>query len=130
MKDVAIIISILVLIVMGNYLIDRYLKETTDELVQSLTKLKEEVINTSKTGDRKSIKNHMQGIEENWNKINEVWAIFVMHQEVDNIEQALIKAKSMINEGNIEDAIPEIETAIFFVEHVEQREKLMLKNIF
>ena len=100
------------------------------EHLQNLTSLKEHVIEANATENRGHIKEEMKTMEESWERISEVWAVIVMHQEIDNIEQALIKTKSMINDGNIEDSIPEIETAIFFVEHVKQREKLVLKNIF
>ena len=76
------------------------------------------------------IKEEMKQMEDNWEKTSEIWSVIVMHQEIDNIEQALIKSKAMINDGNIEDAIPELETAIFYVEHVNAREKLQFKNIF
>lgn len=130
MRDITIIIIILITIFAGDLVVNRYLGHTTDELIKNLTSLKENVVKASETENRDEVKDEMGKVEESWKRISEIWAIFVIHQEVDNIEQALIKTKSMINDGNIEDAIPEIETAIFFVEHVKQREKLMLKNIF
>ena len=53
-----------------------------------------------------------------------------MHQELDNIEQPLTRAKLNIEEGELEDGLQEIETVMFFVNHVKQREKLSWKNIF
>ena len=130
MKDTLIIIIILLLIILGNHFTNKYLKDTTDELVKNLTQLREHVIEAKETDERDNIKDEMEKMEESWEKTSEIWSVIVMHQEIDNIEQALIKTKSIINDGNIEDAIPEIETAIFFVQHVKQREALMLKNIF
>lgn len=54
----------------------------------------------------------------------------MVHQELDNIEQAFTKAKSDIEQGFLESALQEIETTIYFVEHVKDREKFSLKNIF
>ena len=61
---------------------------------------------------------------------NKEYRKIVSTKKLDNIEQAIIKAKSSIEEGELPDALQEIETTIFFVEHVKQREKLSLKNIF
>ena len=130
MRDITIIFLILITIFVGDYAINNFLGRTTDKLIKNLASLKEHVIVANETENRDNIKNEMGEMEESWKEISEIWAVIVMHQEIDNIEQALIKTKSIINDGNIEDAIPEIETAIFFVEHVKQREKLMLKNIF
>lgn len=130
MRDVLIIFSIVIVILSGNYLIDRYLGRTSNELVSSLQHLKEHVIIANENNDRSYITQEMEKMEKSWEDISNVWSIIVMHQEIDNIEQALIKSKAIINDGNIEDAIPELETAIFYVEHVNAREKLQLKNVF
>ena len=72
----------------------------------------------------------MEDIEKKWRDTNDIWSIISIHQELDNIEQALIKTKSNINDGDLEDALQEIETAKFFIEHVKDREEFNLKNIF
>ena len=129
-REIIIIFSIIIIIFAGDFLTTRYLKHTSDKLIQSLKELKEHAIIANKDENRDLIKEEMKQMEENWEKTSEIWSVIVMHQEIDNIEQALIKSKAMINDGNIEDAIPELETAIFYVEHVNAREKLKLKNIF
>ena len=72
----------------------------------------------------------MEIVEQKWENTSKICSIIVVHQEIDNIEQALTRGKSSINYGILEDALQEIETAIFFSEHVKEREKLSLKNIF
>ena len=130
MKDFLIITTILIIIFAGDFVINRFLRNSTDELVKSLKLLKEHVIEAKESEKREDILDEMSNMENNWKKTSELWAIFVVHQEIDNIEQALIKTKAIIRDGNIEDAIPEIDTAVFFVEHVKQRERLSFKNIF
>ena len=130
MRDILIMLFIVIIIFSGNYLIDKYLDKTSEELVNSLQHLKEHVIIANENKDREYIMQEMEHMERSWENISNVWSIIVMHQEIDNIEQALVKSKAMINDGNIEDAIPELETAIFYVEHVNAREKLKLKNVF
>ena len=129
-REIIIIASIIIIIFAGDFLTTRYLEKTSDKLIGSLKELKEHAIEANKNENRDLIKEEMKQMEENWEKTSEIWSVIVMHQEIDNIEQALIKSKAMINDGNIEDAIPELETAIFYVEHVNAREKLKLKNIF
>ena len=130
MRDLIIIISIIVIIFAGDFFTTRYLKQTSDKLIESLKNLKDHAIIANQNENRELIKEEMKQMEDNWEKTSEIWSVIVMHQEIDNIEQALIKSKAMINDGNIEDAIPELETAIFYVEHVNAREKLQFKNIF
>ena len=130
MKDAIIIISIIALIFGGDFLITRHLEKTTNELVKDLENLKEKTVIAKESENREEIKKSMNEVEQQWKKISKIWSTVIMHQEIDNIQQALVRAKTDIGEGNIEDAIPEIETAIFFAEHINEREQLKLKNIF
>jgi len=130
MKDAVIIIVIIVLIFGGDYLIKKHLQKTTNELVKDLENLKEKTVIAKDSENREEIKKSMNEVEKQWEKISKIWSTVIMHQEIDNIQQALVRAKTDIGEGNIEDAIPEIETAIFFAEHINEREQLKLKNIF
>lgn len=61
-------------------------------------------------------------------RTDKTWSIIVVHQELDNVEQAFTKAKSNIENGTLETALQEIETTIYFVEHVKDRERLCLKK--
>ena len=130
MKDAIIIISIIALIFGGDFLVKSHLEKTTGELVKDLEGLKEKTIIAKESENREEIKTKMKEVEKQWSEISKIWSTVIMHQEIDNIQQALVRAKIDIGEGNIEDAIPEIETAIFFAEHINEREQLKLKNIF
>ena len=130
MRDWFIITAIFIIIVCGDIMMQTHLNKTADELINNLQDLKQKTILAKETENRENIKKQINEIDEKWEEINKTWAEIVVHQELDNIHQSLTKAKSNIEEGGLEDAIQEIETALFFVEHVKQREKISLKNIF
>ena len=130
MRETIIIIVIIAIILTGDISTKKYLSESSEELTEVLESLKQNTITSKQTNDREKIKSEIQEIEEKWDKTSNIWSMIAVHQEIDNIEQALTKAKSNVDDGNLEDALEEIETAIFFVEHVKEREKLSLKNIF
>lgn len=130
MRDWFIITAIIIIIVGGDIMMQTHLNRTADELINNLQDLKQKTILAKETENRENIKKQINEIDEKWEEINKTWAEIVVHQELDNIQQSLTKAKSNIEEGGLEDALQEIETALFFVEHVKQREKISLKNIF
>lgn len=130
MKDIIIIIIIIGVILGGDFLVKKHLSDTTSKLINHLEDLKEKAIVAKESNNREEIKKTMKKVEEHWGEISNIWSTVIMHQEIDNIQQALVRAKADINEGNLEDSIPEIQTAIFFAEHIEEREQLKLKNIF
>lgn len=130
MRDTIIIIAIIAIILTGDIFTQRYLDNSAEELGKKLENLKQDTITAKETENRDKIKKEIQEIKEKWDETKEGWSIIAIHQELDNIEQALTKTKANIDNGELEDAIQEIETTIFFVEHVKEREKVSLRNIF
>ena len=51
-------------------------------------------------------------------------------EEGQLIEKTLKEILNEVENGTLETALQEIETTIYFVEHVKDRERLCLKNIF
>lgn len=130
MRDTIIIIFIIIAIFGGGTYTEKYLDETADEMTEKLEDLKTQTITAKETQNREQIKKEIKEIEEKWDETRDAWSVIVVHQEIDNIENALTKSKSNIENGELEDALQEIETAKFFINHVKEREKVSMKNIF
>ena len=65
-----------------------------------------------------------------WEDINEKWSVIVLHDEIDLIETSLIRMKSKIKTENFEESMEDLDTSIFLVKHIKEKEKTSLKNIF
>ena len=115
--------------VVGIYT-ENYLNTTAEQMSNNIEKLKQEIIIAKETQNREQIKNRIKEIEKKWDKTSDIWGVIVVHQEIDNIENALVKSKANIENGELEDALQEIETAKFFINHVKEREKISWKNVF
>ena len=105
MKDTIIIVAIILVIVLGDIVTKNYLNKTVYELLTSLETLKEKVIEAKQTNEREEIKKEMEIVEQKWENTSKICSIIVVHQEIDNIEQALTRGKSSINYGILEDAL-------------------------
>ena len=130
MRDAIIIISIILIIIVGDSMMQNYLSKTTEELLANLNELKDKAIKVKGNNERDEIITLANNVDEKWQEISNTWSIIIVHQEIDNLEQAFTRAKSSIENGDLDEAIPEIEEAIFFTNHVRDRERLTLKNIF
>ena len=128
MKEVVIIISILLIVFGSTMLIQDYLNKGTDKLVGKLEEIKKEV--EGKNIGEEELKKKSEIIYKEWKEINESWSTIVLHEEIDSIETALIRMKSKIQIGNIEDSMEDIDTSIFLLKHIKEKEKTSLKNIF
>lgn len=111
-------------------MMQNYLSKTTEELLADLNELKDKAIKVKENNERDEIITLANNVDEKWQEISKIWSIIILHQEIDNLEQAFTRAKSSIENGDLDEAIPEIEEAIFFTNHVRDRERLTLKNIF
>lgn len=130
MREIIIIILVLGLILVANTIVQRHLDETSSNLMAKLENLQKKIEESRETENNEELKKLYKDLENEWAKVHKIWSVIVIHQELDNIEQALVKTKAGIDEGSLEDAFEEIETAMFFIDHVKEREKVTIENIF
>ena len=128
MREVTIIIIILIIIFGGAVYTQKYLNDTVDVLVGKLEDLKT-AIEENKTGE-KEVEQKSDDIYGEWEKINEKWSVIVLHDEIDLIETSLIRMKSKIKTGDTEGSMEDLDTSIFLVKHIKEKEKTSFKNIF
>lgn len=128
MKEIIIIISILIIIFAGSIITQMYLNKTSALLIDKLENIKSDIENEK--FDREKVSKKAEEMYSEWEKINEKWSVIILHDEIDLIETALIKMKAEIKSGKIEDSMAEIDTSIFLLNHIKEKEKTSLKNIF
>lgn len=128
MKQVIIIIIVLIIIFGGAWYTQNFLNETSDTLVRRLENLKTDLEKGSV--DENRLKEETDEIYGEWEDINEKWSVIVLHDEIDLIETSLIRMKSKIKIGEIDESMEDIDTSIFLLKHIKEKEKTSLKNIF
>lgn len=128
MKETIIIIIILIIIFGGAFYIQNFLNNTSDTLVSKLEDLKTNMEKGKITEEE--MKNKSDEIYGEWEDINEKWSVIVLHDEIDLIETSLIRMKSKIKTGYINESMEDLDTSIFLLKHIKEKEKTSLKNIF
>lgn len=128
MKESIIIIIILIIIFGGAYYIQHFLNNTSDLLVSKLEDLKTNIEENNVTEEE--MRNKSDEIYEEWEDINEKWSVIVLHDEIDLIETSLIRMKSKIQTNKISESMEDLDTSIFLLKHIKEKEKTSLKNIF
>ena len=128
MKEIIIIIVILIIIISGASYTQKFLNSTADILVSKLEELKNGIEKNSMSAQEMEEKS--DEIYGEWEDINEKWSVIVLHDEIDLIETSLIRMKSKIKTENFEESMEDLDTSIFLVKHIKEKEKTSLKNIF
>lgn len=65
----------------------------------------------------------------NWTKIKNLWNIFIIHEEIDDIDEAIIELREYIKYENEEECFVAIEKVKRDLEHTVKRQKVLLDNI-
>ena len=127
-KEWVICIIIVITIIVGNVLTHNNTKNAVAEMNESLQDVSSSINN---------IKNVNKEIKELITKSNEIWdkeyqklAYYIEHDELEKVTEALIRAKSNINAEEYNTAIENIDGCIFLLQHIEEKDKFSLKNIF
>jgi len=128
MKQAIIIIIILIIIFGGAFYTQNYLNSTSDILVSKLEKLKTDL--ESENMQQERLEEQSNEIYGEWQELNEKWSVVVLHDEIDLIETSLIRMKSKIETGSLDESMEDLDTSIFLLKHIKEKEKTSLKNIF
>lgn len=128
MKEFTIIFIILIIIIGGAIYTNNYLNNSSQKMVSMLKDLKQKVENEA--NDIEELKTEVEKVYGEWENTEKKWAFVVLHSELDLIETSFVKMKAQIEEGELNKSMEEIETGIFLVDHINEKEKLCLKNIF
>ncbi len=128
MKEIIIIVVSLLIVIIGSNISQAYLNTAGNELIEKLEELKVE-IEKAQNSEENNSKDLANTIYEKWEKVEEKWSIIITHNELDLIQVALIGMKTYIEEDKYEDAMEELEKSSFLLEHIQQKEKLALKNV-
>lgn len=129
MKEILIIVISILIVIVGANISQGYLNKTSNELIQNIDILREEIKRAQNSEDNIS-KELSEDIYSKWQGIEENWSIIVMHDELDLVELALVSMKTCIEENEYSEAIKELEKSSYLIEHIKDKEKLDLKNIF
>ena len=127
-KESIIVVIIVVIILIVNIITQKYTKETVENLDNKLEELKTDM--QEENIDNEKVKNKNDFIMSEWKKKYEKLAYFIEHDELEKVETELTTLKSYIETEEYEEGIPEIDRSIFILNHIKDKFKLNLKNIF
>lgn len=68
--------------------------------------------------------------EKEWERIVSCWQIFINHQEIDNIEQSLVRLKEFAAAREKADSLNELAVLMKSIGHIPETSVLTIGNIF
>ena len=130
-KELIICILIIALIIITNVVTQNYTKECVALMNQKLDILKKESLNENINDDnKKNISDTIKDIEDNWNVFQEKLAYYIEHDELEKVETQIWAMKGFSEIGKYDEVVPELDKCVFILEHIQDKTKLNVKNIF
>ena len=127
-KEIIICLIIIIVIIIGNIITQNYSQKTFNDLGKKLENLREELI---KEDVNKLLANEkISEIQEIWKNVHNKLAIFIEHEELEKTETSLNGLKSYVEMEEYAEAIAELDKMSFLMEHIEDKNKFILRNIF
>lgn len=123
-----ICIFIIVLIIIGNVITQNYTNECVSKMNKKLDTLKE--ISLAKDANLEKINKEIRQIEDEWNCFQETLSYYIEHDELEKVETQIFNIKGFYEIKKYDEIVPELEKCVYILEHIKDKTKLNVKNIF
>lgn len=129
-KELIICIIIVFLIIIGNIITQNYTKECVAQMNEKLDILKEASLNAELETENSEVSKQVREIENKWNEYQEKLAYYIEHDELEKVESQIYTMKGFNEIEKYDEIIPELEKCVFILEHIQDKTKINIKNIF
>ena len=126
-KELIICLFIMGIIIISNIITQNYTKKCVTQMNNSLTELKKASINEQ---NNDVVTQKLEVIQNQWDSYQEKLAYYIEHDELEKVETQIFSMKGFSEIGKYDEIIPELEKCIFILEHIQDKTKLNVKNIF
>ena len=127
-KEIVICIIVVILIVSMDLISNNYTKEVFNEMNENLGILREEMLKKEK--DNNKINEEIKKVEKTWSETYKILTCYIEHNELEKVAKkiTLIKGNTDVKEYN--QAIPQLDECIFILNHIKDKESLLIRNLF
>ena len=130
-KEIIIIIAILVLVLTLNYITQNYTKFCVSEISSDLNSLRGKIeAGIEKEENSKDFENSINNIHDKWDEMYKKLAFYIEHDELEKVETFLTNIRSNIETDELEHSVENLDACIFVLQHIQDKEKFSLANIF
>ena len=125
MKQFSIMIICIIVLVTGGIFEIKYLEKSSIYLSTDMDYIKSAINSDNFLLAKEQIDKSWQTLES----LKNTWNMFIIHEEIDDIDDAMIELKEYINYENKEECIVAIEKVKRNLEHTVKRQELKIDNV-
>ena len=125
-KEIVICIIVVIIVITLNLISEAHTDYIMENKEESLGTLR---LNLFMENDEK-VESKIKEILNEWEKEKELLSIYIEHDELEKIETRLREINSNIETKEYSIAIQSLDTCVFLMNHITDKYKLSVKNIF
>lgn len=123
-KEIIICILIIGFVFTINIITQECTKDAVDSLNEKLIEIKEDILN------EKQINDSMKEVLQIWKDKKNILEYYIEHEELEKIEIEIKELNIKIQTKNLEEGLVNIERGVFLLNHVNEKYRLKIQNIF
>lgn len=127
-KEVVICIIVVIVIFSLNYATQNYTSYTVEEIKENLDNTREELI--QEQINYEVALNKANSTFNRWEELDDILALYIEHDEIEKVKTALTSMKSFIEMRDDSQAVDSIDRCKYILEHIIEKEKFSIDNIF
>lgn len=125
-KEFIIIIVVIALIVGLDIITNNYTKESVEIMSNELNILRDYILKE----DKENALVKMKVVKEKWEERYKILAFYIEHDELEKVETEMTGLAADLNVEEYKHCISELDTTIFILEHIQEKEEFHLRSIF
>lgn len=127
-KEWIICIIVILIVAVTDIITQNYTNKSVECIDDKLEVLKEELMKEEVQHEK--VEEQMQDVIKNWKEKYKKLAYYIEHDELEKVETELTSLSAHIDVEEYEDGVPELEKSIFILNHIKEKFKFDIKNIF
>lgn len=125
-KEIIICFVVVALVIALNVISEGHTDYIMDDTEKSLGTLRQELF----LEDGQKVETGIKDILNKWEEDKELLSIYIEHDELEKIETCLREINSNVETEQYDIAIQSLDTCVFLMNHIKDKYKLSIKNIF
>ena len=125
MKQTIIMVVCIFILVVGGVAEVKYLQKSSRYIMTDMDYIQ----NAIENDNFEFAKEQIEKSYDTWSKIKNIWNMFIVHDEIDYIEQSMIELREYIKFENTEECIVSISKVKEFLDHTVKRQEVRVDNI-
>lgn len=126
-RDIVFCVIIIIVIVVLDFFIQDYIKNSVEEMTVKLDNLKQEVSNKE---EDKINEVDTKEITEAWEERYKILASVIEHDELEKVEKNLTGIYSALESNELSEAISELDESMFILRHIKDKYSFKIENVF